>query len=244
MNNEKSIKQHVQEQFGKHADKYVTSDIHAKGDDLELLVNWLAPENTWHVLDIATGGGHVAKQLSGHVHHVIATDLTRPMLVAAANHLKQSQCDNVTYVVADAEQLPFLDHSFDAVTCRIAAHHFPHPHLFLQEAARALKPGGKFVLIDNVAPADAALGHFMNTFEAMRDTSHVRCLSVAEWQSLAEQAGLLVEKYVMNRKEYKFPTWVMRPPRAKRKREMSSISYWMRTRPVRSISTYKLKRID
>lgn len=210
MKNEKSIKQHVQEQFGKHADKYVVSETHAKGDDLALLISWLSLEKTSHVLDIATGGGHVAKQLSAHAQQVIATDLTRPMLAAAANHLRQAQCSNVTFVVADAEQLPFLDCSFDAVTCRIAAHHFPNPHLFLHEAARVLKPGGKLVLIDNVAPDDDALGQFMNTFEAMRDTSHVRCLSVLEWQSLAEKAGLQVEKSEMNRKTYTFPTWVMR----------------------------------
>ncbi|SDN67061.1 Methyltransferase domain-containing protein [Paenibacillus sp. yr247] len=210
MENEQSIKQHVQQQFAKHADKYVTSESHAKGDDLALLLSWLPLENTWNVLDIATGGGHVAKQLSAHVRQVIATDLTRPMLAAAADHLKQAQCNNVTFVVADAEQLPFLDSSFDAVTCRIAAHHFPHPHLFLIEAARVLKPGGKLVLIDNVAPADEALRRFMNTFEAMRDTSHVRCLSVLEWQSLAEKAGLHVEQSELNRKQHKFAAWVMR----------------------------------
>jgi ubiquinone/menaquinone biosynthesis C-methylase UbiE len=210
MENEKSIKQHVQQQFGKHANKYVTSETHAKGDDLALLLSWLPVENTWNVLDIATGGGHVAKQLSPHVHQVVATDLTRPMLVAAADHLKQAQCHNVLFVVADAERLPFLDRSFDAVTCRIAAHHFPNPHLFLHEASRVLKPGGKLVLIDNVAPSDEALNQFMNTFEAMRDTSHVRCLTVLEWQGLAEKAGLQVEQSVMNRKQYKFPVWVKR----------------------------------
>lgn len=208
--NEKSIKEHVQQQFGKNANKYVTSERHAKGDDLALLLSWLPVDHTWHVLDIATGGGHVAKQLSPHVQQVVATDLTRPMLVAAAEHLKQAQCNNVLFVVADAEQLPFLDSSFDAVTCRIAAHHFPNPHLFILEAARVLKPGGKFILIDNVAPSGEALHQFMNTFEAMRDTSHVRCLTVLEWQGLAEKAGLQVEQSVMNRKPYNFPVWVMR----------------------------------
>jgi ubiquinone/menaquinone biosynthesis C-methylase UbiE len=153
------------------------------GDDLDLLISWLQPQPTWTVLDIATGGGHVAKKIAGHVKHVIATDLTRPMLAAASEHLKQAQYSHVTFVVADAEQLPFLDGSFDAVTCRIAAHHFPKPHLFLLEAARVLKPGGMLVLIDNVAPDDNALGYFMKTFERMRDTSHVRCLSVMEWDS-------------------------------------------------------------
>ncbi|MFD0697684.1 class I SAM-dependent methyltransferase [Paenibacillus sp. GCM10027628] len=210
MENEQQIKHQVQEQFGKHADKYVTSESHAGGDDLALIHHWLQPAAAWIVLDIATGGGHVAKQLSPHVQHVIATDLTPRMLEAASNHLKQAQCSNVTFVVADAEHLPFLDHAFDAVTCRIAAHHFPRPHQFLQEVSRVLKPGGKLVFIDNVAPEDEALGTFMNTFEAMRDTSHVRCLSVGEWSALAAEAGLQVEQSVMNRKKHPFPVWARR----------------------------------
>lgn len=210
MKHDEMLKQKVQQQFSQHAEKYVTSASHAKGDDLNLMLQWLQPEANWQVLDIATGGGHVAKQLSAHVKLVVATDLTRPMLAAAASHLHEAQCDNVTFVVADAEQLPFLDQTFDAATCRIAAHHFPNPHLFLHEVSRILKPGGKLVLIDNVAPDELALNSFMNDFESMRDTSHVRCLSVAEWITLAEEAGLQVEQSALNRKMHVFPDWVRR----------------------------------
>ena len=144
----KTPKQKVEEVFGKNADKYVTSNSHAKGDDLPLLVDWLKPEKTWKVLDIATGGGHVTKTLAPHVATVFSTDLTRAMLENTAKHLRHN-FDNIEYVVADAEALPFLTETFDAAVCRIAPHHFPQPDRFISEVAKVLKTGGKFILIDN-----------------------------------------------------------------------------------------------
>lgn len=103
---DKTPKQKVKEVFGKNADKYVTSSSHAKGDDLPLIVEWLQPKKTWTALDIATGGGHVTKTLAPHVATVFSTDLTEEMLENTAKHLRGS-FDNIQYVVADAEALPF-----------------------------------------------------------------------------------------------------------------------------------------
>lgn len=201
-------KEAVQEQFSRNAMKYVQSQSHAKGADLQAMIGWLQPQPHWRVLDIATGGGHVAKALSSHVETVVATDLTRPMLAAAAQHHQEHGCTNMLYVVADAEELPFLDTSFDAVTCRIAPHHFPHPDRFIQEVSRVLKKDGLFLLIDNVAPEREDLGVYMNTVEKMRDESHVRCLPVSEWQQYAAQNGLQEEFSEFSRKKHNFPIWV------------------------------------
>jgi ubiquinone/menaquinone biosynthesis C-methylase UbiE len=213
--NESEIKKLVQDQFGHNALKYVTSESHAKGKDLQLVGEWLQPKADWRALDVATGGGHVAKVLSECCHHVVATDLTKSMLEVASNHLKQHKCENITFVVADAENLPFLDQTFDAVTCRIAAHHFPNPKRFLQEVSRVLKNDGKFLFIDNVAPEPEPLNLFMNTFEQLRDESHVKCRSVNEWTEWAAKAGLVVEISQIHRKTYDFPSWVERTARSK-----------------------------
>jgi len=58
------------------------------------------------------------------------------------------------------------------------------------EVARVLRPGGRFVLADTVAPADYALDTFINTVELLRDRSHVRDHTVAQWQTMLSQAGL------------------------------------------------------
>ena len=206
---EKNAKEKVKDIFGKNADKYVKSEIHAKGDDLPLLIDWLEPEKTWKGLDIATGGGHVTGTLAPHVGHVISTDLTEAMLENTARHLNAS-FKNIDYVIADAEALPFLSNTFEVAVCRIAPHHFPHPEKFIQEVARVLKPQGKFILIDNVAPADFQLGEFMNTTEKLRDDSHFRCLSKEEWLTLFHTNGLSVAKSLDRKKTFQYSSWVRR----------------------------------
>ncbi|MDQ0217662.1 class I SAM-dependent methyltransferase [Peribacillus cavernae] len=209
MTEQDSIKRKVQEQFGKHAQKYVTSSTHSKGSDLALLPEWLQLQPESIVLDIATGGGHVVKALAPHAASVFAADLTYQMLKTARRHLDPSY-SNIHYVVADAESLPFLENTFDAVTCRIAPHHFPHPDKFVKEAARVLKPGGKFLLIDNIAPADKELDEFVNRLEKLRDESHMRSYSVKEWSTWFEQAGLTLVKAESRKKTFNYPEWVER----------------------------------
>ena len=209
MQNDQNIKSAIQEQFGKNSAKYVTSQTHAQGEDLARLVEWMEPKTSWVALDIATGGGHAAKALSPKVGTLFATDFTREMLKTARSHLDES-CSNVFYVAADAETLPFLDASFDAVTCRIAAHHFPNPDLFIREAARVMKPGGKFVLIDNVAPADESLDRFINTVEMLRDESHVRAHTLKQWTQWMEDAQLVPVRSVVRKKRIPFESWVKR----------------------------------
>ncbi|KHE72012.1 class I SAM-dependent methyltransferase [Halobacillus sp. BBL2006] len=202
------MKRQVQTNFSKNKEAYVTSSTHKNQGDLDLINEWLQPEQRWTVLDIATGGGHVAKSLSPLVRSVFATDLTKDMLQNTAKHLRA--LSNIHFVVADAEELPFLDESFDAVTCRIAPHHFPSPESFITEVERVLKPGGIFLMIDNVAPEDEDLDNFYNTFEKMRDCSHVRALMVSEWKRLLHGATLSIEQELTRKKTLPFPDWVKR----------------------------------
>ena len=206
-------KELVRSQFTRAAADYVTSDLHARGTDLDLLVEWLEPRPEWTVLDVATGGGHVAKRISSEVGHVIAADLTPGMLEQARAHI-QAAHPNVLFVIADAEQLPFLDASFDAVTCRIAAHHFPHPDQFLREATRVLKPGGLLLLIDNIVPHKPEIDHFINEMEQLRDESHVRCCHVDEWEGWMNEAGLSIVRSRVRKKAYDYPVWVRRTTRS------------------------------
>ena len=208
MENEE-IKQRAKSVFGQNAEKYVTSEIHAKGDDLSLTVQWLQPQSDWVVLDIATGGGHVAKTIAPHVSAVFATDLTEKMLANTARHLKKDY-RSIWHVIADAEALPFLEDTFDLITCCITPHHFTIPKEFIIEVARVLKPGGKFLLIDNVAPEDESLDEFMNTVERLRDESHVRCLTINEWKNLFGSSGLQETRSLNRKKTFQFPSWVAR----------------------------------
>ncbi|QAS52561.1 class I SAM-dependent methyltransferase [Halobacillus litoralis] len=202
------IKRVVKEAFSKSKESYVQSSTHKSQSDLDLITEWLEPENKWQALDIATGGGHVAKTLSRSVGTVFATDLTKDMLQNTARHLKEQH--NIYYIVADAEELPFLDESFDVITCRIAPHHFPSPSKFIEETHRVLKPDGRFLMIDNVAPEDEQLDNFYNTFEKKRDPSHVRALKISEWQNYLEKHNLTINKQLSRKKRLPFREWVTR----------------------------------
>jgi ubiquinone/menaquinone biosynthesis C-methylase UbiE len=190
----------AQERFGTYAATYATSRSHAKGGSLARLVELLAPQPDWSALDIATGAGHVALALAPHAGHVVASDLTPQMLAVARGLATERSIANVSFADLRAEALPFADATFDIVTCRIAPHHFDDVRAFVTEAARVLRPGGRFGLVENVSPdpsimadpadALAAAADEYNAFEKHRDPSHVRCLTLAEWRALVTDARL------------------------------------------------------
>lgn len=185
-----SLKDAVKRQFGAHAANYVTSSIHAKGGDLGLLPELAGLNGTQDVLDIATATGHTALALAPHTRRVIGVDLTVEMLTEARRQAELQGVSNVTFTEADAEQLPFPDGSFDVVTCRIAAHHFPQVEAFCREASRVLRPGGVLLIVDNVAPEDEEQDRFINALEKLRDPSHFREHRLSEWERYLAGAGL------------------------------------------------------
>src|SRR5215813_10252507 len=107
----------VQEQFGKTAAHYLTSKPHALGKSLERLVTLTSPQKNWRVLDVATGGGHVAYTFAPHVGRVWATDITDEMLTMVRGEAEKRGLANVRTAYAKAESLPFEDGSFELVTC-------------------------------------------------------------------------------------------------------------------------------
>jgi len=91
--------------------------------------------------------------------------------------------------VADTADLPFTDAHFELVVSRVAAHHFADPGRAMAEARRVLRPGGRLLLIDSVAPEDAGLDTFLNCVELLRDASHVRDWRPSEWLATLGRAG-------------------------------------------------------
>src|SRR5947207_8789321 len=110
--------------WSQRAEAYRTSTIHAAGEDLDLVVEWCEPGAGITVLDVATGGGHVARRLREAGATVVSSD---PAPGMGAD------------TTAPAEHLPFADASFDAVACRVAAHHFNDVVNAVREMARVAK---------------------------------------------------------------------------------------------------------
>ena len=203
-------KQLVQQQFGATAAAYATSKVHAQGASLARLVELVQPQADWQVLDIATAAGHTAFIFAPHVAHVVASDITPEMLAVAQEQAAKKGITNATTQLADAEDLPFADKSFDLVTCRIAPHHFPHIDRFLAESARVLKAGGTLAVVDNITPDDRQAADYVDGIERLRDPSHVHCLSLAEWRSAFSAAGITLLHEELADKAMEFLDWARR----------------------------------
>ncbi|PKQ37812.1 MAG: SAM-dependent methyltransferase [Actinobacteria bacterium HGW-Actinobacteria-1] len=195
------------ERFAEHADEYVRSVAHAAGADLEKLVELTRAQPQWVALDVATGGGHTAIAVAPLVAGMVALDLTPEMLDAARGLAAERGVAGIEFVLGDAEALPFPDASFDLVTCRIAAHHFPNVQRFVDEVARVLRPGGRFVLQDQCVPENAASATFVNMFERLRDPSHNRALSAEAWIEVVGRAGLGVDEVARFEKRMVLEEW-------------------------------------
>jgi SAM-dependent methyltransferase len=172
--------------WSERAQAYVDSDAHREGADLDQLVAWAAGAAT--ALDVATGGGHVARRLRAEGIQVVTCD--------PAPGMKPD-------VVCRAEDLPFAGSSFDDVLCRTAAHHFPDVVPAAAEMARVAR---RQVLI-----ADTLyMGEDGEAAECLRDPSHVRNYSEAEWRQLLAGAGLDVTDAAFFEHTVDFAAWLAR----------------------------------
>jgi ubiquinone/menaquinone biosynthesis C-methylase UbiE len=206
----KPTKDDVARQFGRMAEAYATSPTHARGEDLEILLRLLDARPDETVLDVATGAGHTACAVAPHARQVVATDLTHPMGLQAQRLAATRGLANLRVAVSDGERLAFRSGSFDAVTCRVAPHHFLDVPRFLEETARVLRPGGRFVLEDSCVPDDPELDRFVNDVERLRDPTHVRAYTKREWRSMVAAAGLAIEHAEIWRKRHDMDDWISR----------------------------------
>ena len=199
----------VQEQFGRVAASYLTSTPHALGKSLERLVALTSPQKSWHGLDVATGGGHVAYAFAPQVARMWATDITQEMLDLVRAEAQKRGLSNIRVAYAKAEALPFEDESFDLVTCRIAPHHFDSIPEFLAEVRRVLRPQSLFALVDNVVPK-GSVGDYINAFERFRDPSHLRAWTMDEWRAALMKHGLAITHEEQLYKKMEFKSWASR----------------------------------
>lgn len=112
-----------------------------------------------NVLDVACGTGDMAVSLVERGCTVTGIDLSEEMLAIA-----RQKAPIVTFMIADAEHLPFPDASFDAVTCAFGVRNFVHLEQGLNEMLRVLKPGGQLVILELATPDSPLVKPFYNLY--------------------------------------------------------------------------------
>ena len=181
-------------QFGPRANAYVESAVHARGEDLAALEAIVAKTAPARALDLGCGGGHVAYLLARHAARVVAVDLSADMLAAVSRTAKDKGLTNIETHRASVERLPFADASFDHVVTRYSAHHWLDFEGGLREARRVAKPGSPAIFMDVFAPGVPLLDTHLQSLELLRDTSHVRNYTLAEWSDALARAGFVLQE--------------------------------------------------
>jgi demethylmenaquinone methyltransferase/2-methoxy-6-polyprenyl-1,4-benzoquinol methylase len=149
----------VEELFGRIAPRYdLINDLQSFG--LHRLwkrqlahMAGLVPGQT--ALDVCCGTGDVAFQLINTGANVVGVDFSESMLTVAARRQRFSPTQ-VSFLRADAQQLPFPDDEFDAVTVAYGLRNLPEWQRGLAEMVRVAKPGGRLLVLDFGKPDNAA----------------------------------------------------------------------------------------
>jgi SAM-dependent methyltransferase len=169
------------------AELYRAATEHASGEDLELVVRWCGAGPGVTVLDVATGAGHTARALRAAGCKVVTIDSAPGM---------------GPDVISRAEELPFADGSFDAAVSRIAPHHFADVRAALAEMARVAP---RVVIEDTLYVSED-----VEEAERLRDPTHVRSFSEAEWGAHFEACGLDLEEVAYVEKRRAADDWLAR----------------------------------
>ncbi|CCP02204.1 hypothetical protein BN439_1123 [Erwinia amylovora Ea644] len=200
----------IDKQFGEQANAYLTSAVHASGADLLRLGDRLSETPEARVLDIGCGAGHASFVAAQYVKEVVAYDLSERMLATVGKTADAHGYHHLTTQQGYAENLPFNDAEFDIVISRYSAHHWHDVAGALREVRRVLKAGGKMILIDVSTPGNPVLDIWLQTVEALRDTSHVQDYSPGKWLTLITESGLIVQSASQGKLELEFSSWIKR----------------------------------
>jgi demethylmenaquinone methyltransferase/2-methoxy-6-polyprenyl-1,4-benzoquinol methylase len=119
------------------------------------VVRLIGEKKPQSILDIATGTGDLAIQFAEKIsaEKIVGLDLSEGMLAMAHKKVENtSLAEKVTFIKGDSENLPFSDHSFDAITVSFGIRNFENLEIGLSEIFRVLAPGGRFVILETSVP--------------------------------------------------------------------------------------------
>ena len=196
----------VQETFGAIAADY--HEGQARRLNRRLWLRLARPRPTDVALDVATGTGAVAAMLTPEVAAVVGIDASRAMLAEAQAELARSEGSRAVLLEGDVASMPFVDETFDLVTCSRALHHMVDATAVVAQVARVTRPGGRLVVLDNVTYEEPSLAARHNELETVRDPSHARTLSPAELAGVVTAAGYDVRTLLVDEVLRPVPVWL------------------------------------
>jgi SAM-dependent methyltransferase len=187
----------VRERFGRTAPLVAEREEARRSQLRDQVAAFLEPAGDERVLDSGTGTGALAFALAPLVREVVGVDIVPELLEEARR--RAGEFPNVSFVEGDATRLDLAGGSFDIAACFRTLHHIARPELALAELVRVTRPGGRILVIDQIAPVDPIAAAELNLFERARDPSHTRALADVDLSGLLEANGLVLRKSYFER---------------------------------------------
>jgi len=200
----------AKEQFNNQAKFYSSSKTFSAGESLDILSNLFNKKKFKSGLDIGTGAGFAAFELSKSCEKVEATDISEGMINEAKKIMKERKINNLNFNICSAEELKYSDKEFDIVTCRTAAHHFLDVEKFCSEVHRVLKDEGEFIIVDTITSDQIKLNNWHQEVELIRDKSHIKNLSLIEWKSILKISKFSFLDIIQSRVTMNLNDWMER----------------------------------
>jgi ubiquinone/menaquinone biosynthesis C-methylase UbiE len=198
----------VREEFTRQANAYASAPVITNEDRLARLVTAIAPTGIERALEVATGPGYVAMALAARCREVVGVDLTAAPLEIAERTRNQRGLKNVSFRMADADNLPFADGQFDIAVCRFAFHHFQQPGRVLAEMCRVCRPRATIAIEDLYSSEIPERAAYYNRFERLRDQSHTRALAPTELIRTLAERGIELQRLYSDELTVEVQAWL------------------------------------
>jgi ubiquinone/menaquinone biosynthesis C-methylase UbiE len=179
----------IVEQFTRQAAPFAEMPIHSDAEATRLVLETAQISAADDVLDVACGPGLISCAVAEIARRVTGLDLTPAMIEQAEQRQRRLGLSNVAWQIGNAQHLPFAAGSFSVVMTRYSFHHLLEPARVLAEMGRVCRAGGRVAVID-VCMQTAVQGALYDRMEQLRDPSHIRALTWAEFQQRFAAAGL------------------------------------------------------
>lgn len=165
---------------------------------LGMLVKLCSPASGETILDLGTGSGYVAFELSKQYPNcnVIGLDIVSETISRNTVMARKYAYTNLSFNSYNGTILPFPDKSMDKIISRYALHHFLNPYISLQEAHRILKAKGRIIISDPTPNQNDTMG-FVDEYMKIKPDGHVKFYSFAELDKMLCDMGFRLIKKEM-----------------------------------------------
>jgi ubiquinone/menaquinone biosynthesis C-methylase UbiE len=198
----------VRNQFTRQREAYLAQPDVKDLATLALLAGLSGAGPGDRVLDVACGPGLFTLALAERGAHATGLDATEAFLEGARIEAQRRGVAEIRFLSGDASDLPFEPGEFDLATCRAAFHHFPQPERVLAEMTRVVRPGGKILIADLVAPEDPAQAAVQDEVERLCDPTHASSITGSRFEALFAGCGLRVLQRIDGSLDHDLEQWI------------------------------------